>query len=90
MAEQSGTGGLFWYFIFNGYFCPDSTEIICHEIIKNDFDSCVRGFVFKVRSFVLILNYNCFTHELQMPEVRLFYLKKTSLLFISTLKFKLS
>jgi hypothetical protein len=40
---------------------------------KNDFDSCVRSFVFtKVRPFVLILKYSCFTHELQMPEVRLF------------------
>jgi hypothetical protein len=74
MAEQSRIAGLFWYFRFDGNFCLNSTEIICDDIIKNDFDSCARVFFFpKVRSFVLILKYNCFTHGLQMPEVRLFF-----------------
>jgi hypothetical protein len=40
MAVHSGTGRLFWYFRFDGNFCPDSTEIICDEITKNDFDLC--------------------------------------------------
>jgi hypothetical protein len=34
MAEQSGTVGSFWYFRFNEKLCPDSTEIVCDEIIK--------------------------------------------------------
>jgi hypothetical protein len=47
-------------------------------IIKNDFDGVSSLFFHKrVRLFVLILMYNCFTHELHMPEVHFFfYLKK--------------
>ena len=36
----------------------------------------LRYFFTKVRLFVLIFKFNCFTHELQMPQVRLFFLKK--------------
>jgi hypothetical protein len=66
----------------DGYFgTSDSTEILVRsdgilikdEIIKNDFVGVSSMFFTKVRLFVLILKYNCFTHELHMPGVRLFY-----------------
>ena len=44
----------------------------------------LRCFFTQVRLFVLILNYNCFTHELQMPEVRLFILNMNFLTLNST------
>ena len=46
----------------------------------------LRYFFTQVRLFVLIFNYNCFTHELQMPEVRLFILKMNFLTLNSTEK----
>ena len=51
---------------------------IYDEIIKNDFDSCVRSCLTKVRASVLILTYNCFTHELLIPEVRFFKKNESS------------
>ena len=35
----------------------------------------LRCFFTQVRLFVLILKYNCFTHELQTPKVHLFFKK---------------
>ena len=44
----------------------------------------LRYFFTKVRLFVLIFEFNCFTHELQMPEVRLFILRINFLTLNST------
>jgi hypothetical protein len=72
IAKHLGTHGLFWYFRFNGNFVRFNGILIEDEIIKNDFDLCAAVCFTKVRPFVLILKYNCFTHELLMPKVRLF------------------
>jgi hypothetical protein len=76
-AKRSGIDGLFWYFRFNGFFLISNGFLITDDIIKNDFDG-VSSLIFptKVRLFVLILKYNCFIHELQMPEVWLFLFEK--------------
>ena len=50
----------------------------CHRYFRRVIgvsSACHRCFFTQVRLFVLILQYNCFTHELQMPEVRLFFKK---------------
>ena len=73
MVDYAGTDGLFWYFKFNGKFVRWIFILIDGEIIKNDFDSCVRSRFTKVRPFVLMLKYNCFTHELLILKVRLFF-----------------
>jgi hypothetical protein len=72
IVDHSGTDGLFWYFKFNGNFVSLTSILLFDEIIKNDFDSCVRSLFTKVRPIVLILHYNCFAQELLMLEVRFF------------------
>ena len=47
---------------------------ITHDDISiYDLTAFLRRFFTQVRLFVLILNYNCFTHELQTPGVHLFF-----------------
>jgi hypothetical protein len=70
-----GLNPLYWYFRFNENFTEDDISKTEDDISKNDFDGASSLFFTQVRLFVLILNYNCFTHELHMPEV-LFFLKK--------------
>jgi hypothetical protein len=68
-------------------FWTDSTDfLIKDDIIKMISTALLRCFFTLVRLFVLILKYNFFTHGLQMPEEHLFFLKRTSLLLMSTSK----
>jgi hypothetical protein len=63
-------------------FMEDDVSIYDFDGVSSLFSACHRRvigvsslfFLTQVRLFVLILNYNCFTHELHMPEVRLFFL----------------
>ena len=75
MTERLGTDGLYWYCRFNGILekmISAIRKMISAFMISMAF---LRYFFTKVRLFVLIFNFNCFTHEVQMPEVRLFILR---------------
>ena len=52
MVDYSGTDGLFWYFKFNGKFVRWIFILIHDDIIKNDFDSCVRSIFFFFQKYV--------------------------------------
>ena len=86
MIERLGTDGLYRYCRFNGILekmISAIRKMISAFMISMAF---LRYFFTQVRLFVLISNYNCFTHELQMPEVRLFILKMNFLTLNSTEK----
>jgi hypothetical protein len=84
MTERLGTDGLYWYCRFNGILekmISAIRKMISAFMISMAF---LRYFFTQVRLFVLIFKYNCFTYELQMPEVRLFILKIIFLTLNST------